>query len=609
MAEEHHGTSKDPAVSGMSRRQFVTHALGIGLSAASTAAFLASCSGGGNPQGGSVPEDPLAQKGGPKSSPNNDPIYPEGYVGPVASHKQPLVKERVTLRIVVPQNTAVGDWKENLFTKWYEEITGVHIEWHVVAGEAGSSDAMTKVNAMIASGDLPDAFMNIDFSPAQQMLYGSQGLFVPLNDLIDEYCVEIKRIFEAYPDVKELVTANDGNIYTMPYVNDCFHCNCGIQRMWIYKPWLDELGLSMPTTLDEFEDVLTAFVNEDPNRNGKKDELPLMGHAHPGWPAPLSNFFMGSFMYNPGGPASNRPYPWLYLNDGKVDIVVNKPEWREGWRYQNRLYRKGLIAKESFTQDLEALQRIGNREGDNILGVVRAWDWGSFMTVDASDPDARWHGYVCVPTLKGPDGTAISSWNYYGKAGNNAGFVVTSACKYPGLAVQWADGLYELEAQLRLYYGDINEGWRWAKEGEKGINGKQALYKALITWPPEDGIWWGQLGLSFRSNEFRLSEAVDPKAPTFEQPLYEESKKYYEARQDQRLQLPLVYLTEEQASITSEIELAIENHVLQHEAKFTMGELDINDNAAWETYVDTLNRIGLENYLRAYQEAYDAKYS
>lgn len=46
MAEEHHGTSKDPAVSGMSRRQFVTHALGIGLSAASTAAFLAGCSGG-----------------------------------------------------------------------------------------------------------------------------------------------------------------------------------------------------------------------------------------------------------------------------------------------------------------------------------------------------------------------------------------------------------------------------------------------------------------------------------------------------------------------------------------------------------------------------------
>src|SRR5690606_345994 len=196
--------------------------------------------------------------------------------------------------------------------------------------------------------------------------YGSQGLFLPLNDLIDEYCVEVKRIFKDYPDIKELVTANDGNIYTMPYVNDCFHCNCGIERMWIYRPWLDELGLSMPTTLDEFEDVLTAFVNEDPNGNGKRDELPLMAHAHPGWPAPLSNFFMGSFLYNPGGPASNRPNPWLYLNNGKVDFVANKPEWREGLRYQHRLFAKGLIAKESFTQDLEALQRIGDRKGDNI---------------------------------------------------------------------------------------------------------------------------------------------------------------------------------------------------------------------------------------------------
>ena len=55
MAEERHGASKDPAVNGMSRRQFVTHALGVGLSAASTAAFLAGCSGGGNPEGGSVP--------------------------------------------------------------------------------------------------------------------------------------------------------------------------------------------------------------------------------------------------------------------------------------------------------------------------------------------------------------------------------------------------------------------------------------------------------------------------------------------------------------------------------------------------------------------------
>jgi putative aldouronate transport system substrate-binding protein len=568
--------------------------------------LIAACSGGGDPGGGAPAGESLVPKGGPKSTPNQDVIYPDGYVGPVASKKATIVKEKITLKIVVPQSTAVGDWKNNEFTKWYEERTGVHVDWQVVAGEAGSPDALTKVNAMIASGDVPDAFMNINFSPAQQMLYGSQGMFIPLNQLIDDYGAEIKQMFKDNPDVKDLITANDGNIYTMPYVNDCYHCNCGIQRMWIYQPWLDELGLSMPTTLDEFEEVLTAFVNDDPNGNGKKDELPLMAHAEPGWPAPLSNFFMGSFLYNPGGPASNRPDPWLYLDGGKVDIVVNKPEWREGLRYQNRLFKKGLIAKESFTQSIEALQRIGNRKGDNILGVVRGWDWGSFLTIDVEDPDARWHDYVCVPTLKGPDGTATSLWNYYGKAGNSAGFVITSACKNPEVAVAWADGQYELEAQLQAYNG---KDWRWAKNGEVGINGKQALWTTIGTWPPDDGLWWGQLGVNYRSNDFRLGEVVDPEKPTFEKPLYEESQKYYNLRQDQEAQLPPVYQTEEQAALTGELATSIENHVIQHEAKFTMGQLDINDDAAWQKYVDTFDRIGVSNYLKAYQEAYEAKYA
>ncbi|MEQ4206788.1 extracellular solute-binding protein [Actinopolymorpha sp. B17G11] len=597
--EEWHESAPHIGQSGFSRRQFVTRALGLGLSAATAGSLVAACSGGGEPEGGGPAEKALVPKGGPKSTPNQDVIYPEGYVGPIASKKATIVKEKVTLKIVVPQSTSVGDWKDNAFSKWYEDKTGVHVEWQVVAGEAGSPDALTKVNAMIASGDVPDAFMNINFSPAQQMLYGSQGMFIPLNELIEDYGAEIKGMFKDYPDVKDLITANDGNIYTMPYVNDCFHCNCGIQRMWINKAWLDKLGLGVPETLDEFEEALKGFANGDPNGNGKKDEVPLSGVSD----QPLSNFFMGSFIYNPG------PWmdpPWLFLNDSKVDFVANKPEWREGLRYQNRLFSQGLLAKEAFTQDVEALQRVGNSAGDNILGAARVWDWGNFVTVDVEDPKARWRDYVCVPTLKGPDGTATAHWNYYGAAGINGGFVVTSACKNPEVAVAWADGQYELEAQLQAYNG---KDWRYAKDGEVGINGKQALWTTIGTWPPDDGLWWGQLGVNYRSSDFRLGEVVDPEKPTFEKPLYEESQKYYNLRQDRSLQLPPVYLTEDQAAVTGELATSIENHVLQHEAKFTMGQLDINDDAAWQKYVDTFDRMGVANYLNAYQAAYEEKYA
>lgn len=597
-AQDRHDAVPSVIPGGLSRRQFVARGLALGVSATAPSLLAAACSGGGKPEGGGAGSDQMARKGGPRSTPNNDPVYPDNYVGPIASHKQPLVKEKLTLRIVVPQNTDVGDWKDNAFTKWYEKTTGVHIEWHVVAGEAGSPDALTKVNAMIASGDLPDAFMNINFTPAQQLLYGSQGLFVPLNELIATYCPEIKRMFKAYPDVKDLITANDGKIYTMPYVNDCFHCNCGIQRMWINRAWLDKLGMGVPETLDEFEQALKAFAHSDPNGNGKNDEVPLMCVSD----QPFSNFFMGSFLYNPGP-------PWLYLNDGKVDIVTNKPGWREGLRYQNRLFEQGLLAKESFTQDVEALQRVGNRKGGPILGAARVWDWGNFMTVDVEDPKSPWRDYVAVPTLKGPNGTPTSLWNYYGRAGNNAGFVVTNACKHPGIAVQWADGQYELEAQLRAYSGDLNKGWRWAKDGEIGINGKQALWTTIGTWPPEPGLWWGQQGVNYRSNDFRLGEVVDPQKPTFEKPLYQESQKYYNARQRKGLQLPPVYLSEDQAATTSDVQVSIQNHVNQHEAKFTLGQLDISDDGEWEKYVDTFDRMGLDNYLKAYQDAYDEKYS
>jgi putative aldouronate transport system substrate-binding protein len=69
-----------------------------------------------------------------------------------------------------------------------------------------------------------------------------------------------------------------------------------------------------------------------------------------------------------------------------------------------------------------------------------------------------------------------------------------------------------------------------------------------------------------------------------------------------------LYLTEDQAAMTGEMATAIENHVRQHEARFTMGQDDIDDDAQWDKYVDTLNQIGLEAYLDAHQQAYETKY-
>ena len=248
----------------------------------------------------------------------------------------------------------VEDFDTNLFTKWYEEQTNVHIEWIV----APNNEANEKLNLLLSSGDLPDVIL-LDLTPAQQRLYGEQGILISLNDLIEKDGVQTKKAFEAFPEIKDRVTAPDGKIYGLPEVNQCYHCSMA-QKLWIYQPWLDKLDLKMPTSTEEFEQVLKAFKEKDPNGNGKADEIPLVS-ATDMWNGNLDLFLMNAFTLNPDN--------HLVLNDGKIEVTYNKPEYLEGLRYLHHLYQEGLIAPESFTQNAEQLKLLGS--GDEVvLGTV-----------------------------------------------------------------------------------------------------------------------------------------------------------------------------------------------------------------------------------------------
>jgi putative aldouronate transport system substrate-binding protein len=106
----------------------------------------------------------------------------------------------------------------------------------------------------------------------------------------------------------------------------------------------------MPTTTEEFYQVLKAFKERDPNGNGKADEIPYIGTN-----ASLLNypdaFLMNAFIYN--NYFQNNFH--LMINNGKVDAAFNKPEWKEGVKYINKLFKEGLMPLETFTQDLHVI--------------------------------------------------------------------------------------------------------------------------------------------------------------------------------------------------------------------------------------------------------------
>jgi putative aldouronate transport system substrate-binding protein len=574
----------------LNRRSFLTGALGAGSVAllGSTLTGCGSSAGDGLALGRPVRRNPTLGR-------TSGVYYKKGYVGPIASGKGRITTGPAELRVLVMQNATVGDWHTNKFTKWYEERTGVKVHFDVIASE----DSKTKINAMIASGDIPDVFMGAGFTASQLMYYGDQGLFLRLNDLIGKYGTETRRVFRDIPESKELATAPDGSIYAVPGINDCFHCKAWEPKMWVYQPWLDKLGLELPDTPDAFEEMLKAFKTGDPNGDGKKDEIiPFAANKD----MPIEPFFMAPYLYTP-------PAPWLYLEDGKVTSATDQEGWREGLRFLHRLGKQGLINPGTFTQDGEALNRIGANKARPLLGSSMAGYYGGIVgALDLVDPKARWRNFTTVPVLKDADGKRTSSWlHYQGVILGN--FVITKACRNPEIALMWGDGLMELEAVCRQNLGALGTNWEWGGKGRKGINGKQALWERNPKKLPQPGEYWDQAGLMYRSNDFRLGQYADPKNPDFEKPLYEETKEsYYKWRVERERVMPPQYMTADQVGESGEIQVTMQNYVKQSIAKFTLGELDPNKDGDWKAYLSKLHSIGLKRFLTIQQAAYDAKY-
>ena len=154
-----------------------------------------------------------------------------------------------------------------------------------------------KLNLVLASGELPDVIINFGIPLDQQQTLADQGLIIPVDDLIAKYGDEFAKVLEDMPQIKEVYSLSDGKMYSLPHINECYHCTLS-QKAWIYKPWLDKLGLEVPTTTDELYTVLKAFKEKDPNGNGKADEIPWSGAQTGSWHAEIDQFIMNAFVLN-----------------------------------------------------------------------------------------------------------------------------------------------------------------------------------------------------------------------------------------------------------------------------------------------------------------------
>lgn len=510
----------------------------------------------------------------------------------------PLVNKKITLDVLVQADNGglVEDFSTNEFTKWYEEKTNIHINWEVFP--YGESEE--KLNLVIASGDLPDIFLNMEVKPSTQAVYGAEGVFLSLNELIEDSGYYIKDLFESLPLVETSISTSTGHIYGLPRVNECYHCSLS-QRAWINRTWLDNLGLPVPETTEEFLNTLKAFKERDPNGNGIADEIPLVSATNR-WNTNLDGFLINPFVFS----EQFNGYKYLLLEKGILSSSVTTEGWRNGMIFLNRLYNEGLLSEKEFAMDNTYMYSLAEGFEENRLGVAIAGSLPIFSKIRSESK--RWLDYEVLPPLAGPDGKRITPINLSSEIMPGQ-LLISSSTEYPELAFRWAEGFYDLETSLRLNVGPQDRGWSKAGDDEIGLNGKRALWKRLLPYGQKQNIHWAQSGISYRSNDLRLGEVAEDPENNLEVILFKETKNKMEpfAQQSDRVIPPLDFSSEEALEL-DELREILFTYILEMEKLFILGKADIHSDSTWNGYKTMLSSLGLDRYVMIHQTTYDRQW-
>lgn len=567
--------------------------------------LLAGCTQTGGSSGSnsssteSAPESTVSQT---SEAAEGETTYDENGVSPEGTF--PIVEEPITLTVMFPSQTAIPDIAENSFTKEYEELTGIHIEWQ----EVPSDSLADRVNISLSSGDMPDIYLSCGVSLSQQQAYGPQGAFVPLNDYIEQYGEVFQKIEENVPGVADTLTMGDGNIYALPYIEKCVHCE-GSSKLWVNQKWLDALNMEPPTTVDEFEDMLRRFKEEDPNGNGEADEIPLLTYEG-GWHSnAMSGWLTNPFVYT--SPDNN----YVYLDGDEIKLSYMQDGWKEAMSWLNKLYEEGLYYDQSLVINYDQARQLCAADGTTE-------DVGCFTggTPDLPGADvSQWGPYVALAPIEGPNGR-VATWMPYSQITPTA-FVITSACENPAAAFRWGVEQYNKDINYRKTFGVEGENWKYVTPGEDDVPADAADFNTGdpaeiapfidgVGWGDEQDYCWRGLGLRCDTGDYKDLRYAQVQSGDYDTNMehrlsvdtQEQMEPYYP---DMEICVPTLVYMEEQSATLANTESVVISYVEEMAAAFITGTSD--PEADWDAYLNELSVKGVDQLLEIYQAGYDAR--
>lgn len=230
-----------------------------------------------------------------------------------------------------------GSHNEVPFFQELPKRTGVPLKYITVPNSKGKEN----LNVMLASGDLPDLIeynFLTDFPGGPEKAI-KDGYILKLNDLIDKYAPNLKKYLQEHPDVDKMIKTDNGSYYAFPFIRGDDYLRV-FQGPIIRKDWLDDLGLPVPTTIDEWYTTLKAFKEK------KGAAAPFSAVSVP---RPLNEFTNGAFV---GAFGVTRDF---YLDNGQIKFGPMEKGYKDFLATFRKWYEEGLIDKNIATVDTKAM--------------------------------------------------------------------------------------------------------------------------------------------------------------------------------------------------------------------------------------------------------------
>ncbi|WP_339305226.1 ABC transporter substrate-binding protein [Paenibacillus sp. FSL R5-0519] len=460
-----------------------------------------------------------------------------------------------------------------------EKLTGIQVKFtHPPLGQQRD-----QFNLLISTKELPDViYYNWADAVGGPEKMIKDGRIIRLNELIDSYAPNLKRIIESDPDVKKQIALDDGTIYMFPLLKlDALKLNA-TSGLIMRQDWLDKLNLKVPTNIDEWYTVLKAFKEQDPNGNGKPDELPFTGNWGPGNLTKLHDFAAAFGVI--GG---------FQLNGDKVEFGPIQPGYRDFLETMAKWYKEGLIDPEIMTNDGKAFDyKVTSNLAGAYQGGVFSGMGKYFNLMRDTDPNFNLTG---VPWPVSADGTSYATFNLENKVLSYGEAITASAdedkLKY---IVQWMDYNYSEEGSDLFNFGIENDSY--VREGE-GVKFTDTIIDNA------NGLTYDQALASYALSI--MDGPINQDSRYLDALLFDDGQRAANAewmKASSALTLPPIRLSTEEVTTSTSIMSQVNTYLNETMTAIISGQKPITE---FDKMTETIKSMDIERAIEVHQAAYD----